>query len=458
MTRRPASLLRTLVRSLLFPVAVAGVVGVGIVYLLVSEEYDELQDQSLLRSANLLLTLLEETRDLPNRPDPANFFAFEKETLKPTDLSIFWFLDPAGKIIAASDGAAPELLPANLVPGLSTALDYRFAMLQSVDTETFVVVAVPMSERNEAISEVLIGVILGFLLLGMLSAAAAYWAVRRSAGMIVALSENISKKDAGNLTPIDRHNSFKEIDPAIDTVDKLMARLDRALSEERTFATNAAHELRTPVAVSLANVQRLKTQLKDQKLVGNATEIELGLKRLTRLIERLLQMSRARSGLGLGATTKDLAPVISLLLKELRSREPRRERLIIKPPIGEWPSRVDPDALGIILNNLFDNALKYRDGLGPMTVDASLRGRLIIANDCAPLHSEDIEEIKNRFVRKAGAFEGFGLGLSIVQELCSRSECAFEIVSPQPGSDRGFAAIVDLCLVQPATRHLVREI
>ena len=450
MTRRPTSLLRTLVQALLVPVAVACVVGVVIVYLLVREEYDELQDQSLIGNAHLLLTLLEVTRDLPDGPDPATFLAFEKASLDRSELSIFWFLDGSGEIITASDGAKTELLPGDMKPGLSTANGYRYAVVRStIGGDGTVVFAVPMSERNEAITEVLTGVILGFILLGLLSAAAAFWAVRRSTSMIAALGENISERDAQNLSPIDRRNAFTEFDPAIDTLDTLMARLDSALSAERAFATNAAHELRTPVAICLANTQRLKAQLDDHDLVANAVEIEQGLKRLTRLIERLLQMSRAQSGLGGSATIVNVAPVISLLLKELRDREPSPEKLVINAPTDDWPSRVDPDAIGIILNNLFDNALKYHSGEAPVVVDASQTGRVVVANDCDPLSPADLDAIMNRFVRKKGPSEGFGLGLSIVQELCVQSGCQLEVMSPQPGEKRGFVAILTLPECQP---------
>ena len=447
MTRRPPSLLRTLVRSLLVPVAVAGVVGVLVVYLLVREEYDELQDQSLQAHAHLLLRLIETTADRPGGPDLATVLAAEAALLDATGASHIWLLDPAGKVIAATPGTDPARLPADLGPGLHSAGGMRLAVLGSGrDAERRLVYAVEMSERNEAITEVITGVILGFILLGVLSAAAAYLTVRRSARMIAALSDNISEKDADNLSPIDRRNAFAEFDPAIDRIDRLMARLEAALSAERAFATNAAHELRTPVAISLAHTQRLKAQLSDPATIATTLEVEQGLKRLTRLIERLLQMSRAQSGLGIAAATTDLAPVIALLLKELRDREPNPESLVIRPPAGAWLCPVDPDALGIILNNLFDNALKYRAGPGPVTVDASEPGQVRVANDCAPLSRDDLEAIKTRFVRKASLSDGFGLGLSIVQDLCAKSGCTFDIASPQPGSARGFAATVRLPL------------
>jgi two-component system OmpR family sensor kinase len=442
MTPRRTSLLRTLFMWLLVPGVLAAIVGVFIVYTLVKEEYDELQDLGLTSKAHLLLTVFEAA---PDRLNVGNALAFEKAALQPDEMTIFWIVDRHGQIIVASKDADPLLLPGNEGAGLRTAKGHRFVTVRSDrDANLSVIVATPMNERNEAIRDVLAGVILGFVVLGLLAAAAAYWTVQRSAGVIAALSRNIAEKGAQNLSPIDRANSFTEIEPAIDTLDTLMARLDAALAAERAFATNAAHELRTPLAICLAQVQRLKARLTDAAMSENAVEIEQGLKRLVRLIERLLQMSRAQSGLGITSKEADVSPVISLLLKEMRDREPSPDRLVIHMPVGSWPSHVDPDALGIILGNIIENALKYRDGDAPTVVDARQLGRVSVSNDCAPLTPADLETIQRRFVRKATLSDGFGLGLSIVQELCIQSGCGFEVVSPQVGTKRGFTAILTL--------------
>lgn len=443
MIPRRNSLLRTLLASIALPGALMIMLGCLVVYNLFKEEYDELLDIGLTAKAHLLLDVFE-ARSGPDSPpiDMAtlSLLAFEKDSLNPEERTVFWLLDATGTVLGTSPLAQSLETFETAKPGLSTQGGYRVAVVPSATgIGLTIVVAEPMDERNEAILDVMSAVIVGFLLLGMLFYMAAYFAVRRSTGILAALSDNIAQKDAHDLSPIDRRNSFAEIEPAIDTLDTLMARLDSALGAERAFATNAAHELRTPVAISLAHAQRLKSMLSDPALSASATEIEAGLKRLVRLIERLLQMSRAQSGLGLNATVTDINPVIHLLLKDLRRRAVSDDRLVITEPSGAWYSRVDPDALGIILNNLFDNAFKHASGEGPVVVDASQPGRLTVTNDCAPLTPAEVEEIKRRFVRKAPLSEGYGLGLSIVQELCDQSGCTFDIVSPLKRKDRGFS-------------------
>lgn len=436
---RPVSLFRDLLKSLLLPGLLVGGIALIIVHNLVEAEYDEMQDIGLNARAQLLLEIYQAN---PDSADLDRLTAFEAQTLHPDELTSYWFRDAQGQITAQSQSADPELLAASLQYDILTARNHRILTLtRGSDTVT---VAIPMAERNGAIRDVVLGTLLGFVVLGLLFGIIAFRAARRASGVIEALSQNIAQKDENNLSPIDRANSFAEIAPAVDRLDTLMARLDSALAAERAFATNAAHELRTPVAISLAHVQRLKARLADSAQTANATEIEQGLKRLIRLIERLLQMSRAQSGLGINTQRSDITPVISLMLRELRGRVPQEDRLVIYPPKGPLYSRVDPDALGIILGNLFDNALKYADGPLPVEVDASQPGSVTVTNDCAALSPADLEGIRTRFVRKSPVSEGFGLGLSIVQALCTQSGCSLDIRSPRAGQSRGFTATLTI--------------
>ncbi|APE45377.1 two-component sensor histidine kinase [Sulfitobacter alexandrii] len=428
------SLLRSLLTALALPGIAAVVVGCAIVYALFKDEYDELLDQSLTDKAHLLLQL----RESAGSPAPT---VFEDPSLDPAERTRFWFLDAAGAVTGLSELAEPFEVP-GLDPGtFITANGHRLVMLESDRVPGLrVVLAEPLVERNEAILDVMSAVVLGFVLLGVLSSAATFIAVRRSAGIVAALSADIAAKNEHDLSPVDRRHTFAEIEPAVATLDMLMARLDTALQAERAFATNAAHELRTPLAIALAQAQRLKSTTSDPATATRVAEIETGLKRLVRLVERLLQLSRAQSGIGLNAPVTDIAPVIDMLMRELGGAHTQADAPVLIGTTAPWPCRLDPDALGIILNNLFDNAAKH--GEGPVTVDAGTPGRIVVANDCAPLSETDVSDIKRRFGRRAPTTDGFGLGLSIVQELCNQAGCGFDFQSPRPGDTRGVAVTV----------------
>ena len=280
MTLRHKSLVQSLLGSLLVPGLAVMVIGVLIVQHIFKDEYDELLDASLIGKAHLLVEFIETTQGDAGF-DVGGLLDFESKLRKPDERALMWYLDPDGQVYAQSKSVGAFALPTPLATGLSTAAGHRFIMLRSDQPETgSVVVAEPMVERNEAITDVVIAVAIGFGLLGALFALSSFWAVRRSVAMIAELSRNIAEKNEHNLSPIERENVFSEITPAIDTLDGLMGRLDRAITAERAFATNAAHELRTPVAICLAQAQRLRAKLSDPAKIDNIVEIETGLKRL----------------------------------------------------------------------------------------------------------------------------------------------------------------------------------
>ena len=446
MNSRPPSLLRALLRSLLWPSLIAIAAGLVLSFWTVRQEYDEMLDIGLNNKAHLLLeNLTMQDEGILGLPEVSDLLAFEARTLDPEERTLFWYIDSEGNILQRSGLATPDMMPREQPEGFFTEHDYRFRVLSAEDMpKRRIVVGEPLVERNEAMRDILAGVMLSFAALVLIMAYAASRALQGAARKIDGLSEDIAAKSEHNLSPIDRAFSFAEFEPAIDTLDELMARLDAAINAERDFATVAAHELRTPVAICLAQAQRLKATAATEADAAKAAAVEQSLKRLARLIERLLQLSRAQSGLGTNAEADDLNTVLRLLLGELNERKPTALSLNILPPEGVYMSHINPDAFGIILNNLFDNALKYSDGPQGILIDASQAGVITVSNDCDALTEKEIQDIKKRFGRKSNLADGYGLGLSIVQALCEQTGCDFDIFSPMIGQTRGFVARIIL--------------
>lgn len=446
MTQNPSSLFRTLLKSIFLPITLAVSLGSLFVFYSVKEEYDEVLDVGLINQAYLLLELMTKSPVIEGQKTSetiSNILAFQEETHDPNERTVFWLLNERGEVLQRSPLAADGMFPVGMQEGFTTANAYRFRMLKA-SSNASIIVGEPLHERNEAIRDIIVGVLFSFLALLVIVWWATIFSLRRAVVSIKRLSENIETKSERDLTPIDRSHSFREIEPAIDTLDELMQRLNLAIMAERDFATVAAHELRTPVAICLAHVQRLKTTMEDPKGAETAASIEQGLKRLGSLIERLLQLSRAQSGLGTNAEKTDLNAVTKLLLDELKNRLPTYCTAEIHEPEGIYESNIDSDAFGIILNNLFNNAVKYCDGTAGIIIDASRSGEISISNDCEPLSDDDLAYVAERFVRKSNLADGYGLGLSIVQSLCEQTGVTLTIKSPMAGSQRGFTATLTL--------------
>jgi two-component system OmpR family sensor kinase len=219
----------------------------------------------------------------------------------------------------------------------------------------------------------------------------------------------------------------------------LLSRLDSAFEAERSFAANAAHELRTPLAGAIAQAQRLQAETRDADARARAGDIEATLKRLTRLSERLLQLARAEGGRLQRDVAADLRPVVRLIVDDLaRMAAPGRIRLAV--PDSAVMSILDPDAVAILLRNLVENALRHGRPDSPVEVSLQADGTLVVANDGPVLSADELGRLTRRFERARSDGTGSGLGLAIVRSIAERTGCGFELRSPRSSGASGFEA------------------
>ena len=111
------------------------------------------------------------------------------------------------------------------------------------------------------------------------------------------LRSEIGRRDGSNLSQIPDMGLPTELASILVAVNRLLERLDRALATERQFAANSAHELRTPIAAVLAQMQLLSAQLVGTQHAERAARIVNQIKGLGSLAEKLLQLSRAGQAL-----------------------------------------------------------------------------------------------------------------------------------------------------------------
>ena len=226
---------------------------------------------------------------------------------------------------------------------------------------------------------------------------------------------------------------------------RLVDRLRHALDAERAFAASAAHELRTPIAGALAQIQRMIAGLRDPADRGRARDIEQTLKRLSALAEKLMQLSRVDAGVSRGDTAVDLLPVLDLVVSDCRMRLERPERLVYDKSPGEvLNAPMDMDAFAMAVRNLIDNAVLHGAAAGEVAVIVEPGGVVRVLNDGPLVPAATLHRLKRRFVRGETRAEGSGLGLSIVEQVMAQSGGRFELFSPTEGRAQGFEARLTL--------------
>ena len=209
------------------------------------------------------------------------------------------------------------------------------------------------------------------------------------------------------------------------TFNQMAASLQQAETQRRALTADIAHELRTPLAVQRAHLEALVDGIYDLSL-ENLTPIEEQNRLLTRLVDDLRTLALADSGqLELIRTPTDFPALIQRVTNALEPRAADRQ-IQIQLALGESCPHLNLDAQRIeqILNNLFDNALRYTPNGGKISVQLAVgSGQCgLMVHDSGPGIPDDaLPLLFERFYRadksRARAEGGTGLGLSIARKI-----------------------------------------
>ena len=356
----------------------------------------------------------------------------------------------SGTVLLQSLGAGAAGLPAFKLPGLQ---DLGFQDLGGLrvyqqagaDGRVTITVAEPLADRAALARSMLIELSLPLLLVIPLSLLAIALAVQRGFAPLRALERAISRRGAQDLSPLAVRGLPRELEPFAAEVNDLFDRLQEAFEAERSFAANAAHELRTPVAGAIAQAQRLRAETADPGAARRAGEIETVLKRMMRTSEKLMQLARAEGGRMRQAEATDMRPVLRIIAQDFQ-RAKDAGRCLLHVPDAPVPSVIEPDAFGILCRNLIENALRHGSPDRPVEIDLTSDGVLTVSNAGPALSPETLARLRHRFQKgqPEGDSDGAGLGLAIVTAIAERAGAAFSLVSPIPGRDSGVSARVAL--------------
>jgi len=360
------------------------------------------------------------------------------------DLYTYVVRDGRGRVLLASEDAREMDFPPYSGDGFRQTDTLRLYYDRAAREDVTIAVAEPLARRRAVSRAMMVNLALPLLIVIPLSLGAILLAVRSSLGPIRQLRRNLGRRGARNLAPLDDAGLPGELRPIVGSVNALMQRLSAAFEAERSFAANAAHELRTPVAGAIAQAQRLRTETGDAAAAARATEIETTLKRLNRLSEKLMQLARAEGARLRVTEPADIRPVLRIVVGDLE-RLDGAGRVALSLPDAPVMSDLDPDAFGILCRNLVENALKHGAPGTPIEVNLSPGGVLAVRNAGPVIPPQELERLGARFVRSSnGKGDGTGLGLAIVGTIAERVSGKLDLRSPAPGRPDGFEAAFTL--------------
>ncbi len=420
------------------------VVAAGVGALVMREEFDEVFDSALQETAQRLMPLV--VNNLFQRENSDDPSSVDGSGVGEQEYLTYQVRDHEGRILLRSHDAQQEPFDAPLKRGFHDTAGSSIYTEEAVSGTIFLQVADQLEQRSEAAWEGAVSLFIPLIFLAPASMLIIWLVVRRSLKPVERLRTEIGSRDGSNLSPMTNSDLPEELRPIAISVNRLFERLRTALDAERAFASNSAHELRTPIAGALAQTQRLLAELPNGPSKLRAGQIEATLSSLGRLSEKLLQLARAESGIGLSVEPTDIVSVLELVMDDFE-RKPGNMGRLRHADLAQGQSivrNVDVDALGIVFRNLIENALVHGEARAPIDVVVRDDGAVSIANGGAIVPPDDLQQVVKRFRRSRSAAEGSGLGLAISDMLVRQMGGTLQFSSPAIGRSDGFEVILRL--------------
>lgn len=443
---RPWSLRRRLLRILLITLAALSLASAAFTFVVILHKAHRAADQSLERSAVLLLRFIEREYASGQR----RFDALVGVT--PTDLPdariSLW--DARGRMLIGEESG--RFQHGAGTPRFQDVADdgarWRAVTVWNEAHTLELQVAEPRPERFQGAAQLATLMVLA-LCVALPAAGLLIWgAVARAVSPVPLAAAHVALRGPDDLSEIPAEALPQELAPLVTSFNQLLARLATTLEQQRLFAANVAHELRTPLAAIRINAQLVQ---RGPDEVGRPALDKLiaGVDRMTRMIEQLLTLARLESGaLGrIGPERFRLNRLIDETLAELEGLG--RSRGVSLTRQADTAEVSAPfQASHMLLRNLVENALRYTQGGGVVQVSSGATPRgwyLDVADDGPGLGASQAAVLRGHAApqRRADG-SGSGLGLSIVRRLVELMEADID-VGPGLGG-RGTRVRVDVPL------------
>ena len=422
-----SSLRFLLLRWLLPAMLVLLLAGAVTAYLVALRSATKAYDRALLDTA---LAIVEQLTIRDGKPVlPLTAQARDVLLVDKFDQVFFAVRGPNGELLDGEPGLPlpPTRLPKEVwsegryyFDGLLNDRPVRVAALKAErGGKTFTVLAgETLVKRNALVREILLGMLLPELLLIAVSLAVVWFGVRSGLEPLAKLREELAGRSQADLRPVTT-DVPDEIQPVVNEINELLNRLGYSLDAQRHFVSDAAHQLRTPIAALQAQVEATLAE-SDQAMHRQLQGILAAAHRLSHLVEQMLMLARAQPSL---AKTQPLVALEEVAQAAAEDWLPVAIENGIDLGFDLAPSVVCGNALLLqeIFANLLDNALRHTPRGGSVTVRCGADENaawLVVEDSGSGIPETDREKVFERFYQSPGGrSRGSGLGLAIVREI-----------------------------------------
>ena len=397
-----------------------------------NHEIAEVYDAQLVQNARLLQGVMR--MPLASKEQADLYQAFNKALSEaqpwtdghPYESKIaFQVWDSKGDVLVHT-ASAPTLNSPPGMPGFNDVVDlnnrqWRAFMLEDKQNQLRIWVGERDDVRTDLVDRIVRHTLwpntLGSLLLAAMIWLAIGWGLRPLENMAAILRA----RHSGSLEPLHMAPLPSELEPMQAALNRMLAQIQEVLGRERRFIADAAHEMRTPLAVLRVHAQNLLEAGTELERRESLAYLIAGVDRTSRLVNQLLTMARMEPQPGVSTPQYiDLAATVRESLVQLTPWLLSKKLELVFDVNGEIsPVRVDASAINIALNNLVTNAANFSPANGLITVRLAKKidhYALSVEDDGPGIDESERERLFERFYSRRND-QGAGLGLTIVQAI-----------------------------------------
>lgn len=309
-----------------------------------------------------------------------------------------------------------------------------------------IMVAQPLQNRITLTDSLTVSAIMPFIYSVPILAVIVFFFVSRGLRPLKTLSAKLSARKGKDLSAIRLSRVPEEMQPVVDTLNAMFSRLHDAFEREQQFASNAAHELRTPLSVMKINLHNLASELPSEK--GKLSAIQQDADRMIHVVNQILLLSRTSPELFyLQLSSVDVYSIAQRVITDLYSKiEAKQQDISLN---GEEAFLMSTEfTLYTLLQNLIANACTYSPerAIIQVAVATDAGGVEITVEDSGPgIAPEERANVLKRFYRDQQDAKykshGSGLGLAIVGQIVTLHHGSIELDTASLGGLRVTVAL-----------------
>lgn len=251
---------------------------------------------------------------------------------------------------------------------------------------------------------------------------------------LIASASAIDDSNIGSRLEMPTHKD--ELYELTQTINDLLGRIEKSISQQKQFTSDASHEIRTPLSAIRGTlevlIRRKRTpEVYEEKIAGIIQLVD----RLDVLLEQLLHLARIDSGKTMTRVESvHLLPIVSTVQQKWETHAVYKNITFHTNISTDTMVRGDKFFLELMLDNLVNNAIKYGIHKGNVWLEwDKISHTLSVKDDGIGIPEKDIPHIFNRFYRadesRSSVVKGSGLGLSIVQKLAGLQNITLQVAS-----------------------------